>query len=365
MIIRSVVLLVVGMGQVYGNASAVAQGVVAGAWTCDSCLVLRALHTLGDTSYSEPGPDALEAVTFVAGTTEGTVWIGQINSFKVFNHAGVRVADVGRAGQGPGEFGNYPGPIFGDHQGLVHVLDLRNDRESVFDSDFRLVEEYRLGQGVFAAAALPELGVRVYNASIHDGQSAGKPLHVVDPSGVRRSFGDEGREGMVREFDLRRLLATSPGGRTCASKVFDYQVTCWGRNGEVIARLTGPTINASPVPPGIVSIAYGPPSKVLAVAIVQEARLWILWHKKVPDWKDRIEEVLLPSGAIGFRPLNGDSSSLYEVHLHVVEIDTGRLLAARQVASGMAGFLGDGLLWQMRATGLGVPFVTTWSALLR
>lgn len=328
------------------------------AGTCGDCVRMTPLFSLGDTATFRAGPAALEAARYVAMDGAGSYWIGQINSFKVFDSTGELLGDLGRQGQGPGEFANYPGPAFSDGLGNVHIIDVRNARESVFNSARELIDEYPLVATVYAAAALSQPDRRVVNANVHMPSSAGLPLHIVEDDSIQLSFGGADGETLVRDFDLQRIVRAGPTGRICAGERYHYVVTCWDGEGRLLARFEGPVLNDPPVEAGVVTMAQGLPAQIADLYLADDGRLGVLRHQRSATWRSHVSEAVAPNGAIGIKIENSDL--IYDAYLDVLEESSGRLISTQRLDVPLIGFLRPGLAWQLQHTAAGAPYVTIW-----
>lgn len=334
---------------------------VEGGWTCRGCVRTNPILTLGDTAASALGPTALESAHSVALDGSGSYWVAQINSFRIFDPNGRLVSEVGREGEGPGEFGSRPGPAFTDYDGNIHIVDNRNGRESVYNPERQLIEEYRLVAFVRTAVAMPAAGLRVVNANLRTSAYVGIPLHLVRDNSVVTSFGEPEGEQVVRDVDLRRRVGTDERGRILSAKLYDYTIAWWDSSGRRLKTLQGPSINDGPVPSGYWTIDFGPPSKIVDLRVDTLGHLWTMRREASPSWRSQLEEeVTLPSGSVVPRLRNGDPNTVFDTHLDVIDTRTGRVLATATASGAWAGFLGSGLAWQPRITDSGVPYVTIW-----
>ncbi len=95
-------------------------------------------------SIQAEGPEAFSLVMGLAEDALGRVWVvdRQAKEVRVFHADGRHVRTVGRAGGGPGEFGD-PASISTGPDGNLWVVDWRYNRISVFDTAGSLVAEHR------------------------------------------------------------------------------------------------------------------------------------------------------------------------------------------------------------------------------
>lgn len=333
--------------------------IVEGEWTCRACIRLTPILTLGDTAINAVGPSSLESAHTLAVDGTGAFWIGQVSSYKVFASDGRFIGEVGREGQGPGEFGRWPGPTFSDNGGNIHIIDNENGRESVFTPDRILTREYRLFAHVREAVALSGSGRRLVNALAHNPAQVALPLHLLDQNSVVRSFGRGSGEEMLREFDLERKLAAGAQSRAYAAEIYDYRINVWHTNGRGLQRLEGPTLNSPPVEPGPWPVDRGPPSKIVGLHEDADGNLWVMRHEQSPTWRSHMDEVVTPRGIVGLR-LKQDLNGVLDTRIDVLDPATGRILTTHMLSQALSGFVSPGLLWQMRLTKAGAPFVVIW-----
>ena len=169
---------------------------------CDDCIELAHVTRLGS---DELGPGFLVdrgTMEYVVRDGQGNFWVGQNEEIKVFDPDGEFLRAVGRGGGGPMEFGR-AAPMHVDASGRVHVFDTDNLRVSVIGRDWTLVEEKMLPTLVSAEAPLDDGARYVVQATIAEPGREDMPLHIIDHTGVLKSFGarDESDEGFFGRSD--------------------------------------------------------------------------------------------------------------------------------------------------------------------
>ena len=296
---------------------------------CDDCIEFAHVTRLGS---DEMGPGFL----FDRGTMEnvvrdrlGNYWVGQNEEIKVFDPDGAFLRTVGRRGDGPMEFGR-AAPMHADASGRVHVFDRVNLRISLIDEAFTLVEEKRLPTRVSAEAPLDDGDRYVVQASIEGPGREGMTLHIIDGTGVLKSFGageEEPDEGFsLGSIDLR--LAGGPEGRVFAAQAIEYMIEAWSPEGTRVGALRGePQLNTeaslqeppspeSPLPSGIGDIHAD-----------SGGLLWVYLLILRPDWLQHI--VWDPSGDVSSEFTPDVITRIYQPRLDVIDLAACTLVASQ------------------------------------
>lgn len=333
--------------------------VLEGDWTCTGCVELSRVLILGDTLTTATGPMALESGHSLARDGEGSYWLSQIYSYRVFDASGRFLMEVGRRGEGPGEFQSRPGPTFTDPAGNVHIVDPLNARESVYSPAGELLEEFRLGLGVRTAAALLTPGERVVAGLLAQPGRVGLPLHVLIGDSIGPSFGVRTGEEMLRPIDLRRLVHVDGQGRIFSASIYSYDVNMWTSEGAHARRFIGPVLNAERVEAGPWTMEAGPPSKLVGLQLGPDGHLWVMRQIPSPTWRSNVEPAVSSTGILGVK-LKNDFEGVFDTRIDIVDVASGRLVRTGTFPLALSGFVGPGLIWQTRLTEMGAPYVTIW-----
>lgn len=330
---------------------------------CASCRIeLKSLVRLGTPS----GPGSLERASNAAILDKrGRFLVTGINvsSFLVFDSLGRYQRNVGRAGQGPGEYGDIA-KVIPVHRDTIHVLDNGQGRWTVLDGDFGV---RRVVQLPFApsreAVVLPD-GYLVSHSAIYSPVLAGLPLHLVDTAGRRvRSFGSE--SGMVRSdiggFDVR-LLTSAPGsGNVWSAFAIQYVIEEWNSTDKLVTHLERSvdwfTPQLKPTPHG--PDRSKPPIKPTTIAAIHVDSGGLLWVViAVPD--------SIPGRGVEKRPNGGwavtDPEKFQDSILEVIDLRKGTLVGSVRVDYKIQGFAADGLIVASRHRDDGTPFVEIFRA---
>ncbi len=313
---------------------------------CTVCAHLEELAVLGDTE----GEGFIQPSRIVTRDSLGRYWVGQSESLKVYDTSGRFLREVGRAGEGPLEFGRVAFAHAGS-DGRVHVLDPRNRRESVIDENFALMEEQRIPNrfaSLYNAAALNQ--DYIVNAWISSADMIGLPLHIIRGEEIVRSFGLSDATGPLDAFRSLRLVAARPDGVIAAAKRFDYSVEIWDTRGNRLVEFQHETdLNEVEVKQAPYNLTDHPkPHEVMAVRFVDD-RLWILFRMMRDDWKRQYELRRLPGGQTGIRR-RPDSwlDSIYQSRIDVLDMQSGTVVARVDLPGLFEAFVEDGLLLEQR-----------------
>jgi len=246
----------------------------------------------------------------------------------VFDAEGAFLRAIGRRGEGPMEFFG-AAPMHADTSGRVHVFDPQNRRISVIDEAFTLVEETRLPARVSARASLDDGERYVVQASIEGPGRSGMPLHIIDGSGVLKSFGagEEPDEGSwLGSIDLR--LAGGPEGRMFAAHPVEYLIEAWAQEGTRVGALRGePALNTEASLQEPPSPDNPPPSGILEIHPDSDGLLWVSLLILRPDWLQHI--MWDPSGEVSSEVRPDVITRMYQPRLDVIDLETCTLVASQ------------------------------------
>lgn len=295
---------------------------------CEDCLEFAHVTRLGS---DELGPGFLTdrgTLEYVVRDRRGNYWVGQREQIKVFDAEGTFLRSVGRGGEGPMEFGR-AAPLHKDASGRVHVVDTDNLRVSVIDESLTLVEEKKLPAGVSAKAPLDDGERYVVQASIEEPGRRGMPLHIIDDSGVLKSFGggEEPDDGSwLGSNDLR--LAGGPEGHVFAAHPVEYLIEAWSQEGARVGALRGkPELNAGTSPREPPSPDNPPPSGIFDIHPDSDGLLWVSLLILRPDWLRHI--MWDPSGGVSSEVTPDVITRMYQPRVDVIDLATCTLVASQ------------------------------------
>ncbi len=294
---------------------------------CEDCIEFAHVARLGS---DEMGPGFLVdrgTLEYVVRDSRGNYWVGQETQIKVFDAEGTFLRSVGRGGDGPMEFGR-AAPIHTDASGRVHVVDTDNQRISVIDEAFTLVEEKRLPTWISAQAPLNDGERYVVQASIEEPGRTGKPLHIIDGSGTLKSFGGENSDegSSLGSIDLR--LASGPQGSVFAAQPAEYMIEAWSQEGTRVGALRGePKLNAETSLQEPPSPDNPPPSGLGAIRPDSDGLLWVSLLILRPDWLQHL--MWDPSGDVSSEVTPDVITRIYQPRLDVIDLATCTLVASQ------------------------------------
>jgi hypothetical protein len=326
--------------------------------TCRDCISLSEALVIGDPE----GPGYHQESQWVTRDSLGRYWVGNVDGQKVYGAAGQFLGHVGRSGEGPLEFRGV-GPIYTDQKGRVHVFDQRNRRESVITPDFRLYSERPLPWGpVYDAAPLPGGDRIVVNGVFRAPDQIGLPLHIIDDTSVVKSFGmvERGSYGVGTMHMLRRIT-TDGDGVVFSAGFFEYSVDVWNAMGERLLGFKRPGLwepppGGQPHPLSVETNLWG---LILALAVVETDRLWVITWVPRQDWHSNVAERRGPDGKTYLEPVNSNAS-LYRTAVDVIDLKSGRVLAHSLFDELIYGFLGMNSLFGNRFSEAGEPRLVVW-----
>ena len=299
---------------------------------CDDCIEFAHVTQLGS---DEMGPGYLidrGTMENVLRDGQGNFWVGQNEEIKVFDPDGAFLRTVGRPGEGPMEFAR-AAPMHADASGRIHVFDTGNLRISVIDTAFTLVEEKKLPVWVAANAPLDDGNRYVVQASIAGPGSEGMPLHIIDGTGVLKSFGAGGEPdteslGSVPP-DLR--LAVGPDGSVFTARMAEYVVEAWSREGSRLGALRGePQLNADGTFEELPSPDNPPPNVIGDVHAGPGGLLWVSLLVRRPGWVDSLVQIMGTEGDdIPPEAAEDILTGIYQGRLDVIDLATCTMIASQ------------------------------------
>lgn len=261
------------------------------------------------------------------------------NEFTVFSADGTEYRRVGRAGEGPGEYGHVW--FVREHGDRLHVFDRRRMRITVLDRDNYDVASTApaicLGCSPGDMAILPG-GSSVLNFGVPTGgferygtleelKAAGSWLlvHIMGEDGRPRLSMDEvpgGQPGL----DARHLDVSSDGSLLSA-RVLEYRIDRWdpatGGHLGTFVRDADWWPEDNPVPPPGPGVR--PPTTMEAMHVDESGRLWVYVSRPTADWRDHVESTGLPDYMDSWRYGPGATEWVVEV----VDVEAGEVIVSQ------------------------------------
>ena len=325
---------------------------------CLDCVTLERVVTMGDTL----GPGFLREGYHMVRDSAGNYWHGQYDEIKLFAADGVFLRTIGRAGQGPMEFGN-AAPVYTDAEGRVHVVDSGNTRRTVIDRNLALFDETPLPGFVTQAAALANGDLWVVNMSHTAPEAIGMPLHIIQGDSLITSFKGiaDGEEVVQSAFSARRILTVDSADRIFASPIDSYIVEVWDDTGRRLTGFAGPTLNETPRQRGGVTPANPWRNSMRALHVDRSDRLWVVSWRRRADWLDAMVERVQANGDVSLEiGPDRDLSAVVESHIDVIDLQSATIIARTRVDELVIGFLDDETLWTGGYGPWGEPLVSVW-----
>ncbi len=283
-------------------------------------------HITRITDADDPGilptevfwPQETEAGTFVTASLDET-------QIAEFGPDGRLTGVIGRAGQGPGEFGIVATPIPGPGDTLF-ALDLGLGRISMFGPDRALAGTLPMPLFAPPVFVMPD-GSFLVASQIRTSESIGYPMHVVDREGrVVRSFGtDEPQYRPDLSHILTRKVAPSQDGTVWAIAPARYILERWDPStGKQLqsTRILSDWFRESTEP--YTDETVRPPPLVVGLWEEEDGLVWTIVRDADVDWEP-------PPRANEHRPVDREQySRTYDWVIEVVDPSSGRVVASRR-----------------------------------
>lgn len=295
--------------------------------TCGSCRISHTLLvTLGDTvdALMDPGFN-------MARGPDGRIYVApgyQMGKLLAFEPDGTFIEQIGRQGQGPGEYGfvRHIVPV-GER---VLVLDNVQRRITVLGPDYDVVDTWSVGsraRGVRDIDVLPD-GRFAVAAVSWTPSGAGSPYHIFSNDFDRiRAFGGRG-EVFRRDISWsgHRLTDVGPDGSIWGIPRSRWMVERWDTMGTLLEEFTRDVEwfrpharNLSPDPD------EPPPPLMKGVHADAAGRLWVVTQVADRDWA----EAITTGGPHGGRV--DDSNRFWDSIIQVIDVDRGVLLVSEKI----------------------------------
>ena len=313
--------------------------------TMDTVLVLGGLD--GPGSHVLEGPVPLAAVD-QRGRILVAMWARP--DISVFDSTGGFIGELGRAGEGPGEYTFIThlnvGPEF------IHVFDVMRGR-TLLNVDHGFVRADRFAADV-NSAAVTKSETSVFAGEVATSASVGHRLHLLDADGEMHSYGWDGtvsrgrsrKNFAVAANDSAAWIIEGNSGRMeewtllpepKVSRIFNRHVEEFEREKSTPGETAGAWPSASNIG-----------------ARVNDHGIWILWWTPDPGWTKRTGDPEV-SNRWDREEL---SHTIFDGVLDLIDPETGRTLARHRSDLTMPGFVyGSDMVMAYEETRAGVPYV--------
>ena len=254
--------------------------------------------------------------------------------------------EIGRAGEGPGEFvaAAHVTTLPGDS---LLVLDAQLRRASVLrpDLSFARAVSIPLRAGSLAVLRWPQLVMA--NGISFTPEHAGWPLHLLDLSGPtaqhKGSFGDNRGELRAGQPGLltRRFMHASREG-FWAAHALRYQAARYSLSGKTVDVLLRRPSWFSKESAWTIGSPRIPPPPIVDAVMIRGDTLWVAIRTARPDWSRAWEGVTIPPSGELTSAQVPDRTRLYRSRLEVIDLKHARLLTQKAV-DGIVVYLGKDL----------------------
>lgn len=311
---------------------------------CEGCrITFDTLVSLGGVDV--PGADVITDGATVAVDAFGRILVagGRVPEIAVFDSTGVLVKRVGRRGQGPGEFTRISQIDVGDQ--YVHVFDYNNGR-ILLDKQLNVIRTDRVGGQIIHTAIVAGDAV-LFSTDVHTSESAGHPIHRLDPDGSVRSSG--GEEVVYRRRMGQRVVAASEG-RVWTIDPPSNLVEAWQYGPTRAKREASIQREVSWFDRDKAVDTFMWPRSYVRDALLTDDGLWVVSHTPDQNWTHRMRD----SGPIPDEP----SQTILDGWLELLNPKTLRTVTRVRSDYVLLGFAkGSELLVAYSESEIGVPII--------
>ena len=298
--------------------------------SCDACAItVRQLVRLG----AEDGDGSLSGFpTAVRADSRGRYWVLEWRRPpRLFDANGRFMRNVGRIGQGPGEFvfAFDAGQVAGDS---ILVIDAAARRATVFSPDLRPRRYVSLRTQLFSTTVVrwPD---RVMTNTRPTSREGGWPLSVTSFAGsdiaVVTSFGPDDSPSRPGAMPTHRLAKTGDG-RIWAADVQQYRLVEWAGDGDRVATLErNPDWFDGKVSGGLGTSTSPPPPAIQAIDVDDNGRIWVFVAVAADTWREA-----WPGRARARREVRAQDMAyekLYRTMVEVIDPTEGRVITRRTI----------------------------------
>jgi len=317
-------------------------------WTIRTSMELR----IG--GLDDPGQFA-QAPGGVVRDGRGRVWISfPWHALYLYDADGSFLSQVGREGQGPGEFTSLRGVVVAPGD-TVHVFDRGNQRVTVLSPDLEVLDTRPLELQPWGAVVRLGSGQWILNSIVNTTDRVGFPLHRVDSSGrIMESFG-AATPSWRSDFQLgsARSLAVAAGDRIWAAHRTQYRLELWDAENRLhrslVRRLEWFEPRTEPVRPP----PRSPPAAVLSSIHLDQNG--VLWTRSFIA-RDNYEEFLEESAPGRWFPRE-PAGDAFRVVVEAIDPARACVLASLETDASFLRIIEDGWFSTYTVSPEGVPYV--------
>ncbi|HEX6051172.1 MAG TPA: 6-bladed beta-propeller [Gemmatimonadaceae bacterium] len=297
--------------------------------SCEACsIAVRPLVRLG----AADGDGSLSGIpTAVRADGGGRYWVLEWRRRPMlFDATGRFTRNVGRMGQGPGEFVT-PFDVIQLPGDSLLVIDAAAHRATVFSADLRARRFVSLRTQLFSTMVVRWPDEVAANA--RPGRTAGSVLHFISFAGsdaaTVKTFGPESEASRVGAMPSHRLAATGTA-RIWASEVHEYRLVEWTAGGE-----RGATLERDPdwfrgrVSGGLGTPTSPPPPAIQAIHADGDGRLWVFVAVAAPTWREAWPGSASARGEV--RAQDMAFEKLYRTTIELIDPVAARVVARRTI----------------------------------
>ena len=329
---------------------------------CNSCSIeVRRIASLGNDS------DPASARRFHVGVSRdsrGRYYVAPMADLAfiaVFDSTGRFLKQLGRRGKGPGEYQYVMMAHVGPNDSL-YVLDEFNKRLTVLTPDHSVARIVPVRGTLTHGFPLPD-GRFVAAGRFLTPERLGLPLHLLDSTGVVRSFGATDPSVRSNEFQAQlRQIALARKGGVWSARMDRYEVERWTLDGERVSHLAREAAwfpawtEYSVRPPDIAR----PKPMLRAIWEDGEGRLWTVTEVAKDNWRAMRPD---PGGEAKIPPLDVYERTT-EAMIEVLDVERGQVIASTRVPAYIRGMVSPGVLHALRSTPEGDTRVDIWQVTL-
>lgn len=269
----------------------------------------------------------------------------------VYSMRGDLLREVGRRGEGPGEFREVS-QIRLDSDGRIHVFDRQLGRVTVLDGQFDMVDTYPLP--TFGRAPLL-MDSRTVVASLGRLRNHLEQLNTISNGRVTAEYGVASRTPVRTE----KRLAKQDSLTFWAVHPLGYELEQWSTSGQLIRRFARSEDAFRPWDDGSFLGPEGLRPYIAAVhAHVDTVSVFL--HVPRENWRDLGQ---YRSGADGSGTMYDNAA--YETLIEVIHVDSGEVVKSATIPHAISAVLDNGWVVTESEDETGQPYLDVWEITFR